>query len=138
MTASTSPTTVSDLARGRIQAVRDGRINLALPGTDYVLDLSIADSRNFADGQRFKGRIAGQALRMFATAGGGAFIEPAVGEPRIVAGRVLTVDVARRRILIEAVVPMWLDFDDRQPAEQFVVGELVNCYVASGISITPA
>ena len=111
---------------------------MALPGTDYVLDLSIADSRNFADGQRFKGRIAGQALRMFATAGGGAFIEPAVGEPRIVAGRVLTVDVARRRILIEAVVPMWLDFDDRQPAEQFVVGELVNCYVASGIAITPA
>jgi hypothetical protein len=54
-----------------------------------------------------------------------------------VAGRILALDAARQRVLVDVSVPMWITFDDRQPAETFAVGDLVNCYVQSGTRFEP-
>lgn len=129
------------IVRGVLESVGDRMIVLSVPGTSYELNLvsTVAASQvSTPIGKRIKGTIQGKALRMFAAAGGGRFIEPVVGEPRIVAGVVRTIDTANRRILIESGVPMWLTLTDRQPAvDTFAIGQLVNCYVESGMTFTP-
>src|SRR5262249_55671258 len=88
-------------------------------------------------GKRIKGTIRAQALRIFTASGGGRFIEPIMGEPRIVAGTILAIDKPGRRLLVDVAVPMWMTLDPLQRIDHFAEGELVNCYVASGTTFTP-
>ena len=74
---------------------------------------------------------------MYKFTGGGRFIEPIIGEPRIVAGLVLAVDLPKRRVLVDVAAPMWMTLVKDQPADEFVAGDLVNCYVESGTRFTP-
>ena len=129
-----------DLARGVLESLSDKKIVISVPGTDYQLHLvpTISASQiNVAVGKRVKGTIHAKALRMFAANGGGRFIEPIWGEPRIVAGSVLAVDQPNRRVLVHTGVPMWMTLEERQPADLFKEGQLVNCYVQSGTQFTP-
>ncbi|MHC5023631.1 MAG: hypothetical protein ACYTGG_06930, partial [Planctomycetota bacterium] len=83
------------LARGRLDAVSDELIELSLPGTDYHLHLAPtvpAAEIGTPVGKRITGRIEARALRIHPAGGGGQFIEPVWGMPRIVAGRVLSLD----------------------------------------------
>lgn len=130
-------TQVDDLACGVVHALSDGQIVLAVPGTDYQVQLVISDSTAVLQGKRIRGRIQGQALRLFKAHGGGRFIEPIWGEPRIVAGFVRAVDPANRRILVDVAVPIWLTLVEHQPPDLFKVGDLVNCYVKSGLQFEP-
>ena len=127
--------------RGVLRAFADDKIIISLPHTDYRLHLVPtipAAAITTPIGKRLKGTIHAKALRMFKAAGGGQFIEPLEGAPRIVAGRVLHVDTAGRRILVDVAAPMWMTLaDDNDPAE-FAPGDMVNCYVESGTRFTPA
>lgn len=130
-----------DVARGIIQSLIDARIELTISGTNYQIHLTPAvpvAQIAVAVGKRITGRIHGKALRIFKAHGGGRFIEPIWGEPRIVAGIVQAVDEPNRRILVDVAVPMWLTLAERQPADMFKVGDLVNCYVESGTRFEPA
>ena len=89
-------------------------------------------------GKHVRGVIDAKALRIHAAAGGGRFIEPIVGEPRIVAGAVLAVDEPGRRVLVDVAVPMWLHTDAGQDFTVFEPGGLVNGHVASGATFAPA
>ena len=139
-----SPTTDFDdraLVRAVVASLDDDRITLRLPQTDYQIRLGLdgAASHLGAEvGQRVRGTIAARALRVHAMAGGGRFIEPVSGEPRIIAGTVLAVDRESGRVLIDAVVPMWLSTTENQDFDVFVEGGLVTCYVGSGAVFTPA
>lgn len=130
---------VESQARGVLEESGPGRVVLALPGTDYRVHLVPAGPIATPVGKRIKGTISGKALRIFKAGGGGKFIEPVIGEPRIVAGMVLAVDAPGHRILVDVATPMWLSLsDERQAAGQFAPGEMVNCYVQSGATFTPA
>lgn len=73
---------------------------------------------------------------MHRASGGGRFIEPIDGAPRIVQGAVLEVDAPGRRLLIDVAAPFWISLQADQPADEFAVGELVNCYLASGATFS--
>jgi hypothetical protein len=88
-------------------------------------------------GKRVKGVVRVKALRMHKAEAGGAFIEPIMGQPRIVQGVVRGVDAGANRLLVDVVVPMWVEPFDGQQATEFTAGDMVNFYAQSGASFTP-
>lgn len=129
--------------RGVLEATIDGKIVFSLPGTGYRLHLVptiAAEAIPTPIGKRIKGTIHARALRMFKAAGGGGgqFIEPLEGAPRIVAGRVTHVDATNRRVLVNVPVPVWMTLAEGQPTDMFTEGDMVNCYVESGTRFQPA
>src|SRR5262245_49696677 len=121
---------IQTLARGILVSLSDERLVLAVPSTDYQIHLKpTMPAAQVATpvGKRIKGTIHAQALRMFKANGGGRFIEPIIGEPRIVAGCVLAVDASQRRVLVDVAVPMWMTMEKDQSADEFAEGDLVNC-----------
>jgi hypothetical protein len=138
----TTTTAPNDIARGVVESFTDGRLVLTIPGTKYKIHLVVDEHAvrlKESVGKRIKGRVQANALRLFKTSGGGGqFIEPIWGEPRIIAGLVESVDQANRRILVNVVVPMWLTLEKDQPADMFAEGDMVNCYVQSGAVFSPA
>jgi hypothetical protein len=140
MSTSTVDVHADSIARGVLESAGDGRIVLALPHSDYRLQLIVSEPIRTEVGKRIKGTIHAKALRLFKAAGGGGgqFIEPLDGAPRIVAGRVVAVDAPGRRLLIDAAAPIWLELAaDNKPAE-FTPGDMVNGYVESGTRFSPA
>ncbi len=129
------------LVRGIMESLSDDVIVISLPHTSYRLKLVLtvaASAISTSVGKRIKGTIHAKALRMFKASGGGLFIEPLEGAPRIVAGRVLQVDGPSRRVLVDVAAPMWMTLAPDNAPEEFAVGEMVNCYVESGTRFTPA
>ena len=124
------------VARGVITMLGDGRIALHPAHTDYQIHL--ACDASLPDGKRARGTVEAEALRIHAASGGGRFIEPVTGEPRIVSGTVLAIDAGNRRVLIDCAIPMWLNTTDEQDFGIFAEGGLVNCHVRSGATFTPA
>ena len=124
---------------GVLLRVEDDAIVLQVPHTDYALRLRLAEgvAPPGEVGKRIRGVIDAKALRIHATAGGGRFIEPIIGEPRIIAGAVLTVDEPARRVLVDAAIPMWLHTTPDQDFSIFRSGGLVNGHVQSGATFTP-
>ena len=115
-----------------VASIDDDRITLRLPQTDYQIRLGLgvpAREVGVEVGKRVRGTIAARALRVRAAVGGGRFIEPVNGEPRIIAGTVLAVDREGGRVLIETAVPMWLSTTENQDFDVFVEGGLVTCHV---------
>lgn len=129
------------LARGVLESLAEDKLVLSIPGTDYRLTLvpSVPVAAITTPiGRRIKGTIHAEALRMHAAAGGGRFIEPVYGQPRIVAGKVLEIDEASRQVVVDVAVPMILTTLPEQRFDIFTVGSLVNFYVKSGATFTPA
>ena len=105
---------------------------LAVPHTDYELRARCPEPGGCsADmvGDRVRGVFEAEALRIHGASGGGRFIEPVMGEPRIVAGVVRAIDDEGGRVLVDVAVPMWLRFDEAQDRSLLEIGGLVNCYV---------
>ncbi len=128
------------LARGTLASIDDGQLVLAVDHTDYRIQLAMTVPAGEIDvpvGKRIKGVIHATALRMHPARGGGRFIEPVWGAPRIVAGTVVTVDEANRRVLVDAGVPMWVTAPPGQDFSVIGEGELVNFYVESGATFRP-
>ncbi|MHC4992967.1 MAG: hypothetical protein ACYTGC_18490 [Planctomycetota bacterium] len=128
-------------ARGILAELDDEHVVLTIPGTDYRLQLvPTVPASGFSTpvGKRVRGIIEAEALRMHPAEGGGRFIEPVYGAPRILAGTVLAVQEGRQRVLLDVAVPMWVSWDPGQDLDVLQVGRLVNCYVKSGTTFTPA
>ena len=122
-------------ARVVLASVDGDSVELLLPHTEYRLRLrKMGDGGDMAAlvGKRVRGVIEGRALRIHPAAGGGCFIEPVIGEPRIVAGKVCIVDPVAGRLLVDVSVPMWLTTEPNQDYDVLNVGSLVNCHVESG------
>jgi hypothetical protein len=143
MSSATTGVQAKSTVRGVLESVSDDAIVIALPHTDYRLHLVPgvpASTITTPVGKRIKGEIHARALRLFKAVGGGGgqFIEPLEGSPRIVAGRVLSVDAGGRRVLVSAAIPMWMTLAPDNTPEQFAPGDMVNCYVESGTRFVPA
>jgi hypothetical protein len=129
--------------RGILESANDDSIVIALPHSEYRLSLAPtvpACEIEALVGKRIKGTIHAKALRMFKAQGGGGgqFIEPLEGAPRIVAGRVMHVDAANRRLLVDVAAPVWMTLVEGDSPDMFAPGDMVNCYVESGTRFTPA
>jgi hypothetical protein len=125
-----------EVARGVLESAGDDQVVLSVPGTDYRLHLVPDGTVEAAVGKRVRGTIHARALRMHRSDGGGRFIEPIYGAPRIVSGTVTAVDEDANRLLVDVSVPMWVEMHELQRADEFAVGELVNFYVESGTRFT--
>ncbi len=148
----TAPTTPSAISTLRLEEVLSdsskfgantvgtttpGALRLSIPGSEYVLDLAAGGPTSVALGKRVMGVVSGRALKLHRTHAGGEFIEPVEGHPRIVQGRVRETDPAGNRILLQAVVPMWITLGADQRAQEFHAGDMVNFYMESGVVFTP-
>lgn len=127
-------------ARPGVAAAEHGRVRLALPGSDYELVCALAVPASAIatpEGKRLRGTIEAKALRIHPAHGGGRFIEPVYGEPRIVAGVVEAVDEAHDRVLVVSACPMWLSMMEIQDRSVVEAGGLVNCHVRD-VTFTPS
>lgn len=126
---------------GKIESIDGDVLVLSLSGTKYKTHFTVeggAASIDTPPGRRIKGTIHARALRMHTAAGGGLFIEPVYGSPRIVQGRVIGVDAENDRVLVDVVVPMWVTVHEDQSATDFELHSLLNCYLQSGTTFSPA
>ena len=121
----------------RLEAARSAGFSLAVPGTEYVLELAAAGPTGVPVGKRVRGTVSGRALKMHRASAGGEFIEPVEGHPRIVQGRIREVDPASNRVLLQAVFPMWIECSTGQSARDFAAGDIVNFHVESGVRFAP-
>lgn len=110
---------------------------VSVPHTEYLLRLHLKGSCHAAPGKRVSGTITGQAQKLSRALAGGEFIEPVCGHPRIVQGRVRATDAGTNRVLVQAVVPMWVTPAAGQSATEFRAGDFVNFYLESGVSFAP-
>ena len=139
----TAPT-ASSTCTVRLEEIRDAASTgatrlyvLSVPGTEYVLDLVAGGPTAAALGKRVQGVVSGRAQKLHRAHAGGEFIEPVEGHPRIVQGRVRETDPTGNRLLLQAVVPMWISLSADQSARAFMPGDIVNFYMESGVVFTP-
>ncbi len=128
-----------DAARLVVEEVRTGVVTVSVPRTAYRIDLADASTGSAfpAAGSHVTAVIHAKGLKMHRPQGGGTFIEPVQGSPRIVQGRVLATDTVRNAVLVHAAVPIWIAVPAGQAAADFGTGDLLHCYVDSGVSATP-
>ena len=110
---------------------------LAPTSGSYELTLVPCGPIEAESGQRIRGRIEAEALKIHPASGGGIFIEPLCGQPRIVAGRVIEVDRIQRRVVLQSVVPITLSVASDVDLDQCAEGHFINCHVRSGATFTP-
>ncbi len=127
----------SATTRAMIRSVDDESVVLAPSSSSYELALVPLGAIGAEPGQRVRGRIEAEALKIHPAAGGGIFIEPLSGQPRIVAGRVLEVDRDQRTVLLGSVVPITLSLSRDIDLDQCAEGHFINCHVRSGATFTP-
>lgn len=129
------------ILRAVLESAGDDKVVLAVPNTDYQIHLvPTVPAAALADklGKRVKGIAHGNALRVHPAKGGGRYIEPVWGMPRIVAGKVLSVDASNRRFIVDLTVPFVVTTMPEQQYEDVIApGKLVNFYLQSGSTFTP-
>lgn len=140
----TAPHSAASVSTFRLEEVRasskpgaPGTLLLSVPGTEYTLELVAGAQTGVAVGKRVSGVVSGRAQKLHRAHAGGEFIEPVEGHPRIVQGRVRETDPTANRILLQAVVPVWISLSSDQSARSFMAGDIVNFYMESGVVFTP-
>jgi len=127
----------NDVVRGVLHSANGSEITITIPGTDYQLRFAQGGATSAHPGKRVKGHVHAKALHMHKAQAGGGFIEPVMGQPRIVQGVVRGIDVAANRLLCDVVIPIWVQPFDGQPVSEFIAGDMVNFYLQSGATFTP-
>jgi hypothetical protein len=140
-----SPTTDADtrpspaIAEGVFRGREGEAIILAKSGTDYRIELIPASPLDAAPGAKLRGEIRVQAARMDVITSGGRYIEPIEGPPRRVAGRIVAIDEAANRVVVNAgPFPVVCTPHKLQNASQFRVDQLVTMGVSPGAEFHPA
>ncbi|MFI4883134.1 MAG: hypothetical protein ACIAQU_11175 [Phycisphaerales bacterium JB064] len=139
-----APTTkiAPGLARGTLKeavpatATKPAHVRLTFANTSYVLYLLPAAPVKAEPGDKVFGTIQARARRVDRVPSGGRFVEPVIGRPRRVQGRVVAHE--GDAIVVDAGVPMHCSLTDgRQHAKDFPVGDMVSFDVLDGASFTP-
>lgn len=126
------------LAEGRLAGQEDGFITLAIPGTDYRLKLAVHAPLDAAPGAKIRGEIRARARRVDAAPSGGCYIEPVIGRPRRVQGRVAQLLPERNALLVHAGLPVDLQLTEAQRAGDFAPGQIVTTDVEPGAEFLPS
>ena len=86
------------------------------------------------------GTITARARRVDTVPSGGKYVEPVIGRPRRVQGRVIghASGSGGDRLIVDAGVPMHFTLTDgRQHPKDFAVGDMVSFDVLDGACFTP-
>lgn len=141
-----APTTpiAPTLARGILSeshaatATRPAMVVIEFPNSSYRLHLLPEEPITTAVGKRIVGTIRVQARRVDVVDTGGSYVEPVIGRPRRVQGRIVETDAASNTLVVDAGMPVHLVLTDpRQSAGQFARGALVSCDVLDGATFRP-
>lgn len=134
------------LARGVLKeavaatATKPAHVRLTFANTSYVLYLLPTAPVKAEPGDKVLGTIHARARRVDVVPSGGKFVEPVIGRPRRVQGRVVGHSSSEKgeAIIVDAGVPMHCTLTDgRQHAKDFKVADLVSFDVLEGASFTP-
>jgi len=136
MTATTSKASGWQV-EGRVVSQSAGEVVLAIPGTDYRLHLAVEGDATPNDRGEVRGTIVAEAKRVDVVGSGGRFVEPVIGRPRRVQGRIVGADAARGSIVVQAGFgPMVCTLTDpRQSLGDFSMGQLVGFDVMRGATL---
>lgn len=117
------------LAESRLGAGTDspGHIVLEFHNTSYQMHLIPLHPVKGEIGKRIFGTIRVSARRVDTVDTGGKYVEPVIGRPRRVQGRVIAVVPREYAIVVDAGMPITCRLTDgRQSASDFGVGDLVS------------
>lgn len=130
----TAPPTVS----GKLLKHAAGQIVLALPQTDYRMQLVVEIDPKVEVGQKITGTIHATARRVDVIPAGGAYVEPVAGRPRRVQGRIVGGHPPSRTIYVKAGPTLICSLsDERQQPDDFLIGQLVSFDVEAGAVFKP-
>ncbi len=137
--AQTMPT-VEGLATARLLEVEADRIVLAMDQTNYRLHLKpggqIDPGRR---GKRIRGRVVVSVWKVDRVSVGGSYIEPVIGRPRRVQGRVLGRGPGVQTIVVQAAgVPIVAQLPQMFDAQSLAPGLKVGLDVYDGATFEPA
>lgn len=99
--------TMSNLALGTVKSAGENQVVLSVAGTNYELHLAVAGPSALKVGEDVRGVIRARARKVWTTAAGGNFISPLFGPPRVIQGKVKSVD--GRTLVVQAGVPVTVE-----------------------------
>lgn len=122
---------------GRVVSRQGEEVVLAIAGTDYRLHLLVDPSMAENDRGELSGVIEADAKRVDVVGSGGRFVEPVIGRPRRVQGRIIGGDATRGAIVVNAGFgPLVCRLTDpRQALGDFATGQLVAFDVLRGAQL---
>lgn len=136
-----APTTKVEpgIARGVFEGVpMPGMIAIGFPNTSYQTHLRCESPIAAQVGDRIVGVIRCQARRVDVVGAGGKYLEPVIGRPRRVQGRVMDAPTREGCIVIDAGAPLHCELTDpRQRPGDFAPGVMVTFDVPDGASFQP-
>ena len=114
-------------------ATRPAHLVIGLYNSDYRLHLIPVGEITAEIGKRIIGVIRAEAKRVDVVKTGGKYVEPVMGRPRRVQGRIVETDTSRNTITVEAAAPFVCRLTDhRQRAGDFEPGQFVSFDVLNG------
>lgn len=111
---------------------------LGIPGTEYQLHLTPTAPVSIQVGRRVSGTITLNARRIDLCTTGGNSIDPLMGPPRNIVGRVVAHDPASNELIVHARLPMRVRVKPPQTSHEFPVGSLVTFTAEPGATFTCA
>lgn len=120
-----------------VRSVGDGRIVLNPEGTSYELHLRLEGASAAVAGAMVGGTIRVKGRKVWTVSGGGSFVTPITGEPRVIQGRVIAAEAAR--LVVQAGTKVIVELPAEPTAYDLVngpvgVGSLVNITLFPGAS----
>jgi len=131
-------TAAGPIATGVLAEKSPEKLVLAVPGTDYRIQLIPKGTIDAQLNDRVSGTIHANAQRVDVCQAGGRYIEPVFGRPRRIQGRITGGDVQANTITVLASVPVTVTLMPQQKTGQFAIGQMVGFDVEPGATFEQA
>lgn len=133
-----APAPPATTCRGKVIELTDQRLVLAIPGTDYRLHLQLDRPLSAEVGDRIEGSIHTRARRIDRTGRGGCFVDPVIGRPSNIQGRIIAAGIDDETLTVDAGVVMQTRVSAPQHAADFTSGEIIGFAIEPGATWIPA
>ncbi len=114
-------------ASGKVTSIKDGKIIFAPTGTNYELELACPKYAGPVN-KPVKGVVRVRARKVWTVPSGGNFITPLFGSPKIIQGRVRSLDT--RTLVVQAGTMITVDLPDED-----IVFDLANGAIGEGVIV---
>lgn len=114
-------------ASGKVTLVKDGKIIFAPTGTNYELEL-VCPKYAGPVNKPVRGTVRVKARKVWTVPSGGNFITPISGPPKIIQGRVRSLDA--RTLVVQAGTTITVDLPDED-----IVFDLANGAIAEAVMV---
>ncbi len=108
-----------------VESCENGQITLKVPGQNYRNAFAYAGEA-LTPGSRVAGTISCSAYKAEAVSDGGNYVEPLLGRPRRMQGRVLEQHLGDNALTVEVGYPVRVKLPAHQAAAAFAVGSRIG------------